>query len=172
MSPLMSAYLAGQLACLPHILPMLAPTVNSYKRLVEGAWAPTNVTWGHDNRTTAIRVLPEGAASCRMENRVPGSDVNPYLAMAACLASGLYGIRNNLSLDQAPVKGNAYTNTDAGKLPRNLLEATLIMKSSEVANGLFGETFVQHFTQSREWEWRAFSKAVTDWELKRYFEIS
>ncbi len=90
----MESYIAGQLFCLPHILPMYAPTVNSYKRLVEGAWAPTTLTWGIDNRTTALRVLPGGPASTRLETRVVGSDSNPYLAMAGCLASGLYGIRH------------------------------------------------------------------------------
>src|SRR6185312_1038672 len=98
MSLLMEQYMAGQLFCLPHILPMLAPTVNSYKRLVEGAWAPTTLTWAVDNRTTALRALPGSAASTRLETRVVGSDANPYLAMAACLAAGLYGIRHRLPL--------------------------------------------------------------------------
>ena len=102
MSALMRSYVAGQLQCLPHILPMYAPTVNSYKRLTEGAWAPTTATWGADNRTTALRTLAGGKKSTRLETRVPGSDVNPYLAMAACLASGLYGIRHQLTLDQPP----------------------------------------------------------------------
>ena len=97
-SPLMESYIAGQLYCLPHILPMYAPTVNSYKRLVEGAWAPTTLTWAIDNRTTALRVLVGNPGSTRLETRVVGSDANPYLAMAACLASGLYGIKNKLKL--------------------------------------------------------------------------
>src|SRR5258705_763128 len=100
MSDLAKNYLAGQLYCLPHILPMFAPTINSYKRLVEGAWAPTTLTWGMDNRTVALRVLAGSAKSCRLETRVIGSDVNPYLAMAASLASRLYGIKNNLKLKQ------------------------------------------------------------------------
>ncbi|HMI60535.1 MAG TPA: hypothetical protein VK518_06495, partial [Puia sp.] len=98
MSPLMESYIAGQLYCLPFVLPMYAPTVNSYKRLVEGAWAPTTLTWAIDNRTTALRALPGGASSTRLETRVVGSDSNPYLAMAACLATGLYGVRNGLKL--------------------------------------------------------------------------
>jgi glutamine synthetase len=98
MSNLMKSYVAGQLYCLPQILPMYAPTINSYKRLVEGAWAPTTLTWGIDNRTVALRVLAGGNKSCRLETRVIGSDVNPYLAMAGCLASGLYGIENKLKL--------------------------------------------------------------------------
>ncbi len=94
-SPLMESYIAGQLQCLPYVLPMYAPTINSYKRLVEGAWAPTTLTWAIDNRTTALRVLKGGASSTRLETRVVGSDSNPYLAIAACLASGLYGIKIN-----------------------------------------------------------------------------
>jgi glutamine synthetase len=170
-STLMQSYLAGQLYCLPHILPMYAPTINSYKRLVEGAWAPTTITWGIDNRTTALRALPQGATSCRLETRVVGSDCNPYLAIAACLASGLYGIEKNMTLQQPETKGNGYTDLRFGKLPANLFEATKAMKLGEVANTLFGETFVQHFCGTREWEWRQHAKAVTDWELKRYFEI-
>ena len=100
MSGLMKNYIAGQLYCLPHILPMFAPVINSYKRLVEGAWAPTTLTWGTDNRTVALRVLANNSKSCRLETRVIGSDVNPYLAMAASLASGLYGIKNKLKLKQ------------------------------------------------------------------------
>lgn len=171
MSDLFKSYLAGQIYCLPHILPMLAPTINSYKRLVEGAWAPTTLTWGLDNRTTAFRVLSGGNKSCRLESRVVGSDVNPYLAMAACLASGLYGIKNNLSLTLPPTQGNGYEDVGAGKLPSYLLEASLKMQQSAVAKDLFGEDFVYHFTQSRIWEWRQFVAAVTDWETKRYFEI-
>ena len=167
----MESYIAGQLLCLPHILPMYAPTINSYKRLVEGAWAPTTLTWAIDNRTTALRVLKGGASSTRLETRVVGSDSNPYLAIAACLASGLYGIKNKLKLKTAATIGNGYANTTNGTLPRNLWEASQAMKNSAVAKELFGEEFVAHFTGTREWEWRQFSKVVTDWELKRYFEI-
>jgi len=171
MSELFQSYLAGQLYCLPHILPMFAPTINSFKRLVEGAWAPTTITWGIDNRTVALRVLATSAKAARLETRVCGSDVNPYLAMSAALASGLYGISKGMKLDQAPTVGNGYRDTSHGILPGNLAEATKIMKQSEVAKELFGEEFVQHFTATREWEWREYSKAVTDWEFKRYFEI-
>lgn len=170
-SALMESYIAGQLHCMPHILPMYAPTINSYKRLVEGAWAPTTLTWGIDNRTTALRALPGSSASTRLETRVVGSDANPYLAMAACLASGLYGIRHKLKLKTPATAGNGYADTKNGVLPRNLWDATQAMKSSSIAKELFGEVFVQHFTGTREWEWRQFSKVVTDWELKRYFEI-
>lgn len=170
-SPLMEQYIAGQLYCLPHILPMFAPTVNSYKRLVEGAWAPTTLTWAYDNRTVALRVLAGGAKSTRLETRVVGSDTNPYLAIAACLAAGLYGIRHQLSLDQPATIGNGYADDKHGRLPGNLKEATMQMQQSSVAKELFGETFVQHFCFTRLWEWKQYAKAVSDWELKRYFEI-
>lgn len=169
MSEVMKQFLAGQLACLPAILPMYAPTVNSYKRLVEGAWAPTSDSWGNDNRTTAFRVIAGNAKSIRIENRVAGADVNPYLAMAASLASGLYGIANQLMLKDA-LEGNAYEQTTAN-LPKNLRDATSAMKQSELARNLLGESFVRHFVETREWEWSQFESAVTDWEMKRYFEI-
>jgi glutamine synthetase len=170
-SELMKSYVAGQLKCMPYILPVYAPTVNSYKRLVEGAWAPTTVTWGIDNRTTALRVLNVTPKLTRLETRVPGSDTNPFLAMAASLASGLYGIKNNLKLDVVPTEGNGYKDIRNGKLATNLKEATALMRNSEIANSLFGEAFVDHFTRTRDWEWRQFSKHVTDWELKQYFEV-
>ena len=171
MSDLMKSYVAGQLYCLPHILPMFAPTINSYKRLVEGAWAPTTLTWGMDNRTVALRILSGSSKSCRLETRVIGSDVNPYLAMAACLAAGLYGIKNKLKLQQPATVGNGYKNYSNGILPSTLMEATQQMKASKTATELFGAAFVEHFTLTREWEWRQHLKAVTDWEYKRYFEI-
>ena len=150
---------------------MFAPTINSYKRLVEGAWAPTTLTWGFDNRTVALRVLAGSDNATRIETRVIGADVNPYLAMSACLAAGLYGIKNKLKLKTAATVGNGYKNVTDGKIPSTLIEATLQMKNSTVARELFGETFVNHFTMTREWEWRQHLKTVTDWEFKRYFEI-
>jgi glutamine synthetase len=171
MSGLMKNYIAGQLYCLPQILPMFAPVINSYKRLVEGAWAPTTLTWGTDNRTVALRVLTGSNKSCRLETRVIGSDVNPYLAMAAALASGLYGIKNKLKLKQPATKGNGYKDFSNGTLPKTLDEATQMMKESKVAKEILGEKFVEHFTQTREWEWKQHLKAVTDWEYRRYFEI-
>lgn len=171
MSEVMKSYMAGQLYCLPQLLPMYAPTVNSYKRLVEGAWAPTTLTWGVDNRTVALRVLCGDQKSARLETRVIGSDANPYLAMAAALASGLYGIRQKLKLTQPATQGNGYRDYSNGVLPANLNDATQMMKKSEVAKTILGEKFVDHFTKTREWEWRQSLKAVTDWELRRYFEI-
>lgn len=171
MSNTIKSYMAGQLKCLPELLPLFAPTVNSYKRLVEGFWAPTKVTWAHDNRTVAVRHIAGSAKSSRIEFRTPGSDVNPYLAIAGSLASGLYGIENNLKLDHKPIEGNGYAVTDAESLPATLEVATKKMMDSKIANALLGEDFVQHFGNTRLWEWRQYLQAVTDWELKRYFEI-
>lgn len=171
MSSLMESYIAGLLHCMPHVLPMYAPTINSFKRLVEGAWAPTTVTWAIDNRTTSIRALPGGSKSTRIELRVVGSDANPYLAHAASLASGLYGIKKGLKLDVKATEGNGYRDVSNGILPGNLWNATQAFKNSDVAKELFGETFVNHFSATREWEWKQHAKAVTDWEYKRYFEI-
>ena len=171
MSETMKQYLAGQLYCLPHLLPMYAPTINSYKRLVEGAWAPTTLTWGVDNRTVAVRVIASSPGACRLETRVVGSDANPYLAMAAALASGLYGIRKKMKLKQPPTSGNGYADFSNGTLPRTLEEATGRMREFLPAKEMFGEEFVDHFVKSREWEWRQHLKAVTDWEYGRYFEI-
>ncbi len=170
MSEMMEYYMAGQLYCLPFILPMVAPTINSYKRLVEGAWAPTTVTWGVDNRTTALRAITGGSKSCRLETRVVGSDTNPYLALSACLASGIYGIKNKLKLQEVTT-GNGYRDERNGRFPKSLDDANAAMKNSPVAKELFGESFVNHLTQTRDWEVRQFAKVVTDWETKRYFEI-
>lgn len=171
MSELMESYLAGLLVCMPEIMPMYAPTINSYKRLRDGAWAPITASWGIDNRTTSVRVINGQEKSTRLEMRLPGSDSNAYLAMAASLASGLYGIKNNLKLTTSQTVGNAYEQNDVERLPSNLMDATRRMKDSALAKELLGEDFVSHFALTREWEWREFSNAVTDWELKRYFEI-
>lgn len=170
-SPLLEHYLAGVLHCLPHILPMYAPTVNSYKRYVEGSWAATTVSWGIENRTTALRVINHSEDSMRLENRVPGADANPYLSMAASLASGLYGIKHKLSLDIPPTKGNEYENQNSEALPSDLHKATEAMKKSDIATELFGTGFVDHFIKTREWEWRQYDPQDRNWEMKRYFEI-
>lgn len=164
-------YIAGQLHCLPHILPMYAPTVNSYKRFVSGSWASTTVSWGIENRTTALRMIPAGPASTRLETRVPGADINPYLAMAAALASGLYGLKNQMKLDVPPTTGNEYKKERNPSLPSTLIEAVEAMKSSVLSSELFGESFTDHFIKTREWEWEQFSRQVTNWEMQRYFEI-
>jgi glutamine synthetase len=171
MTPLFESYLAGQLQYTPEFLALLAPTVNSYKRLVEGYWAPTAATWGYDNRTVAFRVIPGTAQSARVEGRVSGADINPYLALAASLAAGFYGVEKELTLSQAPVAGNGYADKEAAPLPRTLGEAAEALAVSAVARELFGDAFVDHFANTRRWEWRQAQQAVTDWELKRYLEI-
>ena len=151
---------------------MIASTVNSYTRLIPGYWAPTTATWGVENRTCALRVIPGSAKSQRVEYRVAAAVANPYLALAAALASGLYGIENEIEPD-APIVGNAYEAPvpDALKLPSTLWEAAQRLKGSDAARSLFGDLFVDHFASSREWEEREFRRHVTDWELRRYFEI-
>jgi len=171
MSRLLKQFIAGQLTCMPAILPMYAPTVNSYKRLVEGSWAPASVSWGIDNRTTALRVINADEGSMRLETRVPGADANPYLSMAAALASGLFGIENEMELDLPVTKGSEYKKMNKHPLAQNLSEATERMKSSEFPPALFGDTFTDHFIKTREWEWKEFNGTVTDWEKKRYLEI-
>ncbi|HYP98553.1 MAG TPA: glutamine synthetase family protein [Polyangiaceae bacterium] len=170
MSALFRHYVAGQIQLLPELLPFFAPTVNSYKRLVEGAWAPTRSNWGIDNRTTALRVIPGSAKSTRLETRVSGSDVNPYLALAAALGSGLYGIEHKLELT-APVIGSGYADQQAPKLPSNLHEAATRLSNSQAAREIFGEEFLEHYAATRQWEWRQSQAAVTSWEMERYFEI-
>ena len=164
----MSAYAAGVLATLPEFMLLYAPNVNSYKRLVAGSWAPTNVTWGVDNRTTALRVIAGSPAAARIENRVPGADVNGYLGLAATLAGGLHGLEQNLALP-APVEGNAYA-TEAPPLHRSLAEAVERFAASGLAREYFGDEFVDQYVRMRRWEVEASQKAVTDWERRRYFE--
>jgi glutamine synthetase len=171
MSAVCKSFTAGILHCLPEILPFFAPTINSYKRLVDGYWAPTKVSWGVDNRTVAVRMIPGSLKSTRIEMRVPGSDVNPYLCVAACVAAGLYGVEKNLALKEKPITGSAYMEAKAERLPRNLHDATNRLADSRLARELFSETFVDHFVKTRQWEWRQFQDSVTSWELQRYFEI-
>jgi glutamine synthetase len=169
MSELLEQYIAGQLVCLPEILPMFAPNVNSYKRIGHGDWAPANATWGHDNRTTAVRVIQGRMESARIESRVPGADTNPYLAMAAALASGLFGIKNKLKLDIPETVGNGYNTEKQHVLPKNLMDATEKMANSEIAKQLFGDAFVDHFTRTREWEWRQFASQRNRLGIKKVF---
>eukprot|EP01112_Ceratiomyxa_fruticulosa_P017295 TRINITY_DN5362_c0_g1_i1.p1 TRINITY_DN5362_c0_g1~~TRINITY_DN5362_c0_g1_i1.p1 ORF type:complete len:483 (-),score=90.20 TRINITY_DN5362_c0_g1_i1:87-1535(-) len=174
MSDLFKSYLAGQLALLPEFLPFFAPTINSYKRLVDGFWAPTTPTWGIDNRTVGIRVLPHSANACRLEFRVTGADINPYISIAASVAAGLWGVAQKLQLKQEPIIGSGYIAQKQGltkRLPHTLSEATNELAKSKVARELLGEDFVDHFVETRRWEVRQFNNEVTDWEKRRYFEI-
>ena len=174
MSDLMRHYVAGIQTHLPALLAMTAPTINSYTRLVKGAWAPTASTWGIENRTTALRVIEGSAKSQRVEFRVGAADANPYLTAAATLGAGLLGIAAKLPLVEA-IQGNAYEVQDAlpsaQQLPANLLDATRAFEVSDAAIELFGQAFVEHFAASRKWEVREYERHLNDWQLKRYFEI-
>ncbi|MDB5943870.1 MAG: glutamine synthetase (Glutamate--ammonia ligase)-like protein [Ramlibacter sp.] len=171
MSPLFESYLAGQVLCLMEFAPMFWPTINSYKRLVDGFWAPVKPTWGVDNRTASFRVIAGSAKSTRLETRCPGSDVNPYLAMAAVIAAGIYGVEKGLKLTAPPITGTNQGAEDIARAPRTLDATTRIFRNSAIAREMLGDTFVEHFAATRDWEWRQWLDGVTDWELKRYFEI-
>jgi len=172
MSQTMQYFVAGQVRYLPELLSMVCSTINSYRRLVPGMWVPTASNWGVENRTTAIRVIPAGPQAQRSEYRIAPADANPYLAQAAALASGLRGIEERLELSD-PILGNAYEDSGATShpLPTSLREASALLRGSTMARESFGDAFVDHFTTTRDWEDREFSKAVTDWDLARYFEI-
>jgi glutamine synthetase len=170
-SKLFESYLAGQVASLMQMAPMFWPTINSYKRLVDGFWAPVKPTWGVDNRTASFRVIAASPKSTRLETRCPGADVNPYLAMAAVLAAGIHGVEQNLKLTAKPIHGTNVGAENVPRAPRTLIETTRVFRESDVARDFFGDDFVDHFAATREWEWRQWLDAVTDWEMKRYFEI-
>ncbi|SDJ38418.1 glutamine synthetase [Frankineae bacterium MT45] len=166
-SPLFEQFMAGQLAALRELTLFFAPNINSYKRYAPGSFAPTAVKWGHDNRTCALRVVGHGAG-LRFENRVPGGDANPYLAVAAMIAAGLHGIDNSLELEPAFV-GNAYE-SDAEQVPGTLAEAAALFGDSAVARSAFGDDVVDHYLNNARIEVAAFNAAVTDWERVRGFE--
>ncbi|WP_328461071.1 glutamine synthetase family protein [Streptomyces sp. NBC_00448] len=166
-STVMEHFLAGQLACLADFALLLAPNVNSYKRYVEGSFAPTAIAWGRDNRTCALRVVGHGS-SLRFENRVPGGDVNPYLAVAALVAAGLYGVEHELPLEPE-FTGNAYASA-APRVPATLRDAVDAFERSERAESAFGPDVVGHYVHAGRTELAAFDRAVTDWERRRGFE--
>ncbi|TQM03216.1 glutamine synthetase [Pseudonocardia kunmingensis] len=166
-SPLFAHFMAGQQACLRELTYLFAPNINSYKRFAEGSFAPTAVAWGLDNRTCALRVVGHGP-SLRVENRVPGGDVNPYLAVAALIAAGLHGIENELPLQPA-FAGNAYR-SDSPRVPTTLREAAELFTASGVAKEAFGTEVVDHYANAARVELAAFDSAVTDWERRRGFE--
>lgn len=166
-SKLMEHWIAGQLATMRELSLFLAPNINSYKRYVEGSFAPTAVAWGLDNRTCALRVVGHGHG-LRVENRVPGGDVNQYLAVAALIAGGLYGIENKLELE--PIfEGNAY-GSDAPRIPTSLREAAALLAGSEVATAAFGADVIEHYLNNAKVEQAAYDSAITDWERVRGFE--
>lgn len=172
MSDTMTQFVAGCQLCLPELLAMVAPTINSYKRLVPDLWAPTHASVGVDNRTCAMRIIPGNEKSQRMEYRIGAADANPYVILAAVIASGLWGIENKAEI-ASMVTGNAYDATlpDSLKLPATLWQASQALKNSDMAKAWFGDAFVNHYVASREWEAREYNKHISSWELERYFEI-
>jgi glutamine synthetase len=172
MSKAMRHFIAGQQKLMPELLAMVAQTVNAYTRLIPGFWAPTDATWGVENRTTALRVIPGSAKSQRVEYRIAAADANPYIILAAALGSGLWGIEHELEPEPL-VKGNAYAQKHPQRLalPRSLGEAAARLARSKAARALFGDAFVDHYAATREWEEREYRRAITDWQMQRYFEI-
>lgn len=172
MSDEMRWFIGGQQQLMPEFLAMVASTCNSYTRLIPGFWAPTTASWGIDNRTCALRAIPGTAKSQRIEYRVSAADINPYLALAAAIGSGIWGIEHKIE-PIAPIQGNAYDvkMEEKYQLPRTLTQAAEKFKDSEAAISLFGEAFVDHYAYTRIWEDQEQRKAITDWQLQRYFEI-
>ncbi len=171
LSKTMRQYIAGQVELMPELTALFSPNVNTYKRYVPGVWAPLTASWGFENRTCALRVIGAGDPSAtRVEYRQTAADINPYIAIATCLAAGLHGIDRELS-PPPPASGDASAPGEVHKpLPRTLAEATKLLASSAVARELLGAPFVDHYVRTREWEVRQYQLAVTDWELRRYFE--
>jgi len=172
MSSTMRHFVGGLQRLMPELLAMVSPTVNSYRRLIPGAWAPTEASCGVENRTCALRVIPGGAKSQRVEYRVAAADANPYIVLAAALASGLWGIETRAE-PEAFVAGSAYQHRfpESLALPSTLWDAAQRLRGSSMAREWFGSAFVDHFAATREWEEREFRKHISDWELARYFEI-
>ncbi|MDH3413308.1 MAG: glutamine synthetase [Gammaproteobacteria bacterium] len=168
----MRHFIGGQQRLMPELLAMIAPTINSFTRLIPGFWAPTEASYGIDNRTCALRAITGSRKSQRVEYRIGAADANPYIILAAALASGMWGIENKVE-PEGPVKGNAYEQKFSKRmqLPGTLWEAAQRLKKSEAARDWFGDAFVDHYAATREWEEREFRKHITDWELERYFEI-
>jgi glutamine synthetase len=164
---LFGQWLAGQIACLRELAVFVAPTLNSYKRYAAGSWAPTTLAWGHDNRTCGFRVVGHGS-SRRVETRIPGADVNPYLAFAALIAAGLYGIEHELE-PPAALEGNAYE-SDAERFPGALRAAIAALETGTMARAALGDQVVDHYLNYARTEQALFDRYVTDWERKRYFE--
>jgi glutamine synthetase len=164
---LFDRFLAGQIASFEELAIFLAPTINSYKRYAAGSWAPTTLAWAHDNRTCGFRIVGHGP-SRRVETRIPGGDVNPYLAFATIIAAGLHGIENELELPPA-LEGNAYE-SDAKRFPSTMREAIAALESGTMARAAFGDLVVDHYLNYARTEQALFDKVVTDWERTRYFE--
>jgi glutamine synthetase len=171
LSSLAKHYLGGQLALMPELTAIYSPTINSYKRYVPGVWAPLTASWGVENRTCAIRAILGGASGTRLEYRQTAADINPYLAIATCLASGLWGIEKKIAPPTGARGDASRPDTQFAPLPRTLREATQRLHASETARAILGPRFVDHYVRTRDWEVRQYDRVVTEWELKRYFEL-
>jgi glutamine synthetase len=169
MSELMENYIAGLLAHASEITYFLAPYINSYKRYMAGTFAPTKAIWSKDNRTAGYRLCGDGTKAIRIECRVGGSDLNPYLAFAALLAAGIDGIENKMTLE-APFVGDAYGARKVREIPRTLRAATATMTKSKMLRGAFGDDVIDHYTRAAEWEQEEYDRRITDWEVARGFE--
>lgn len=169
LSALAKQYIGGQVALMPELTALYSPTINSYRRYVPGVWAPLTASWGIENRTCAIRSISGSATSTRLEYRQTAADMNPYIAIATSIAAGLYGIEKKLKAPKAAA-GDASKRTDLAPLPVTLKDATRLLADSKAARAILGAEFVDHYVRTREWEVRQNERAVTDWELKRYFE--
>ncbi|SIO04800.1 glutamine synthetase family protein [Vannielia litorea] len=169
LSALGRQFTAGLLKYAPDIMVFLAPYVNSYKRFAPGTFAPTKTVWSVDNRTAGFRLCGEGTKGVRMECRIGGSDINPYLAQAALLAAGIAGIEEGLELPD-PVSGDIYADDAAQEVPRTLRDAMETLKASAMLRAAMGDDVVDHYYRAAEWEQEEFDRAVTDWEIERGFE--
>lgn len=170
MSALMKQFVAGQLALAQQFTALYSPTINSYKRYVPGVWAPLVAVWGHENRTCTVRVIaPDDAKAARVEYRQTAADINPYIAIAASLGAGMWGIDQQLDLPPE-IQGDAGENGPLA-LPRSLHDAVALLEKSKPARSILGADFVDHYVRTRKWEVRQYERAVTDWELQRYFEV-
>jgi glutamine synthetase len=169
MSQTLGQYIAGALDTMSELFALYAPNINSYKRYVSGSWAPTAASWALENRTSSLRAITSGETAIRVEHRVPGADVNPYLGFAACLAGGLSGIERRLQLSP-PAEGNVYESEGLTPLPRTLDEAITRLDASTIARDFLGDAFVDHYVAMRRWEVEKHRRAVTAWERARYFE--
>ena len=165
----MDHYLAGLLNYAADYTYFMASYVNSYKRFAKGTFAPTKIVWSVDNRTAAFRLCGADTQAVRIECRLPGADVNPYLAQAAMLAAGIKGIEDKLSLPEA-YNGDVYSAPDAESIPVNLYQALARLSDSSMLKEAFGEAVIRHYTRCGQWELEEFEKVVTDWEIKRGFE--
>jgi glutamine synthetase len=169
MSDLMRKYMAGLIRYAPDMTVFMAPYINSYKRFSKATFAPTKTVWSIDNRTAGFRLCGEGSKAIRVECRIPGSDMNPYVAMAAMLAAGLAGIEEGLEL-QRPTTGDIYQAAQGGEIPKTLRDAVDTLRHSKMLRAAMGDDVIDHYTRAAQWEIEEFDRVVTDYEIARGFE--